>query len=82
MHVVKVRRRRGWTRVSAKNQVTIPVDALRSAGLTAGDELRVEADGPGRLVLMREDDLIARYAGDLTGVYRPGGLERLRDEWR
>lgn len=80
--VKKRARRRGRTRISSKHQVTLPVAALRDAGLKPGDELRVEAEGPGRVVLVREDDVIARYAGDLTGVYKPGELERLRDEWR
>jgi AbrB family looped-hinge helix DNA binding protein len=79
---VKETRRRGRTRISRKNQITIPVEALRKAGLRPGDEVRAEADGAGRIVLIREDDLIARYAGDLTGVYTPGYLDKLRDEWR
>jgi len=61
--------------------VTIPADVLRKAGLKPGDELRVEADVPGRVILVREDDVIVRYAGDLTGVYEPGYLEKLRNEW-
>jgi bifunctional DNA-binding transcriptional regulator/antitoxin component of YhaV-PrlF toxin-antitoxin module len=46
MGVVKNVRRRGRTRISAKNQATIPVAALKQAGLKPGDELRVEAAGP------------------------------------
>ncbi len=80
--VKKEPRRRGRTRISAKHQITIPVEVLRSAGLKPGDRLRVEADGAGRVVLVREDDVIAKYAGDLTGVYEPGFLEKLRSEWR
>ena len=77
----KVRnRRRGRTRISAKNQVTIPVDALRKAGLKPGDELEVDADGGGRIVLVRADDVIAKYAG--TFSYPKGYLEQLRSEWR
>lgn len=74
------KRRRGTTRISAKNQVTLPVDALRKAGLKAGDELVVKTDGAGRLILIRADDVIAKYAG--TFNYPEGYLERLRDEWR
>jgi AbrB family looped-hinge helix DNA binding protein len=74
--------RRGRTRLSRKNQVTIPVDALRSAGLKPGDELVVEAAGAGRIVLTRADDALARYAGALTGAYHRGYLSELRDEWR
>lgn len=74
-------RRNGHTRLSTKNQVTVPVQALREAGLQPGDELRVTADGPGRLVLEREDDPMERAFGSLHGVYPPGYLEKLRAEW-
>lgn len=82
MKPVKKPRRRGRTRISAKNQATLPVDALRRAGLRTGDELQVAAVGPGRIVLTRADDVIARHAGSLTGVYPKGYLGKLRREWR
>ncbi|HZJ51582.1 MAG TPA: AbrB/MazE/SpoVT family DNA-binding domain-containing protein [Actinomycetota bacterium] len=81
MKDVKAKRRRGRTRLSAKNQATIPVEALRKAGLKPGDELRVEAAGAGRIVLIRDDDIIERYAGALPDVYSERYLEDLRDEW-
>ena len=78
----KVRETAGrGTRISAKNQVTIPVDALRAAGLAAGQRLVARAEGPGRVVLERVEDVVAEFAGVFTGVYRPGELEKLRDEW-
>ena len=79
---VKPGRRRGYTRVSAKNQVTIPIDALAQAGLKTGDRLRAEVRGPGEVVLVREDDPLTRFAGALTDVYPAGELEELRREWR
>jgi len=79
---VKHRRRRGYTRISRKHQATLPVDALRQAGLKAGDELMVEAAGVGRIVLVRADDLIERHAGKAPGVYPPDYLRKLREEWR
>lgn len=75
-------RRRGFTRISAKNQATIPVQALRDAGLEPGDEVRVVAAGPGRLVLELDANIVERHAGSLPGIYPPGGLDALRDEWR
>lgn len=78
---VKPRRRRGYTRISGKNQATIPVEALAEAGLRPGDELKVEAEGPGRIALVRSEDPLLRYAGSLSGVYPPGYLEELRSEW-
>ena len=76
------KRRRGFTRISAKHQATIPVQALKEAGLKPGDEVRVSAAGRGRLVLERDLDVVERHAGALRGVYQRGELERLRDEWR
>ena len=68
--------------ISRKNQVTLPVEALREAGLESGDDVRVRALGPGRLELVRADDLVAEFAGvfDAT-VYPEGYLDELRREW-
>ena len=78
----KVReRRRGATTISSKHQVTIPAAELRAAGLEAGQRLVARADGPGRVVLEREHDVLADFAGELTGVYDPQELDTLRDEW-
>ena len=76
------KRRRGFTRISAKHQATLPVQALKEAGLKPGDEVRVVAAGRGRLVLERDINLVERHAGALKNVYEPGELDRLRDEWR
>ena len=78
---VKRRRRRGYTRVSVKHQVTIPVEALTQAGLHAGDRLRAEARGPGEVALVRESDPLERFGGALTDVYPAGYLDQLRREW-
>jgi bifunctional DNA-binding transcriptional regulator/antitoxin component of YhaV-PrlF toxin-antitoxin module len=76
------KRRRGFTRISAKHQATLPVQALKEAGLVPGDEVRVVAAGRGRLVLERDLNLVERHAGKLENVYEPGELDRLRAEWR
>ncbi len=67
--------------MSAKHQVTLPVDALLGAGIRTGDTLRAEVRGPGELLLIRDVDPVKRYAGALTGVYGTGELDLLRDEW-
>ncbi len=74
-------RRRGFSRVSSKNQVTIPVDVLRQVGIETGDELRFEADGPGRITLERVHDPLTALAGAATGAFPPGFLEEMRKEW-
>jgi bifunctional DNA-binding transcriptional regulator/antitoxin component of YhaV-PrlF toxin-antitoxin module len=68
--------------VSAKNQVTIPRDALVGAGLKVGDRLRARAGKPGELILVREEDPVDRFAGALTGAFAPDQLDELRREWR
>ncbi len=76
-------RPRDRTRVSSKHQVTIPASAFRTAGLEAGDTLRVEARGAGQIVLTRVDELIDRYSGCLdTGGELRASRQELRDEWR
>ena len=82
VNVVKHSRRRGASRISTKHQVTIPVAALRAAGLEPGDRVIARAEGSGRVILEREDDVLDEFAGVLTGTYQHGELDRLRDEWR
>jgi len=82
------RRRRGYTRLSSKRQVTVPLEVTQELRLNPGDEFRVEVDD-GRIVLtpalsLRERRLkaIEETAGSGTGDYPPGYLEELRNEWR
>lgn len=88
MERVKKPRRRGFTRLSSKRQITIPLHVVQQTGLDPGDELQVDVDQAGRIVVTRAIDREARLraieetAGSLTGVYEPGYLDRLRDEWR
>ena len=74
-------RRRGSTRISSKHQITIPVDALRAAGLEIGDRVVAHADGAGRVVLEREHDILAEFAGAMTGAYKIDEIDELRREW-
>ncbi|MCZ7533085.1 MAG: AbrB/MazE/SpoVT family DNA-binding domain-containing protein [Acidimicrobiia bacterium] len=80
MSTVK-KRPKGTTRVSSKNQVTIPVEAMQAAGLKVGERLVASADGPGRVVFQRDIDVLDQFAGVLTGVYAADELEDLRSEW-
>jgi AbrB family looped-hinge helix DNA binding protein len=89
MRETKPRRRRGFTRLSSKRQVTLPLTLVRSLNLAPGDELRVEADDSGRIILSpepssatRRREALAEVAGSLPGVWEPGALETLREEWR
>lgn len=80
-------RRRGYTRLSPKHQVTIPAETVEQAGLVPGDELRVEIDHAGRIVLSRPQDVDRRVPAlaELEGRFppgEPGELDRPRGEWR
>jgi bifunctional DNA-binding transcriptional regulator/antitoxin component of YhaV-PrlF toxin-antitoxin module len=68
-------------RVSSKNQVTLPVEAMRAAGLRAGDEITVRPLGDGEIVIASRGSRVRRHAGIATGIYEGGELDRLRDEW-
>ena len=69
--------------ISRKNQITIPADALRAAGLRPGDDLRVTSIGPGHIELVATDALIEQYAGSMDDdVYPRGYLDEVRDGWR
>jgi hypothetical protein len=70
------------SRISSKNQVTLPVAELRAAGLGPGDEIRVRALGRGTLAIETPGSLVDRFAGVFDrSVYPDGYLQRLRDEW-
>ena len=80
--VKEPRRQVKTTRLSSKHQATIPVAVLAEAGVQAGERLRVEALGPGRIVLTRADENLNELLGALgDDVYPPGYLEDLRREW-
>jgi antitoxin component of MazEF toxin-antitoxin module len=67
-------------RISAKNQLTIPVSALQEAGLQAGDEVVVEALNDGELRVRRGAATFEDAFGALTGVYPPDYLAQLDAE--
>ena len=82
-------RRAGFTRLSPKHQVTIPAGIVAKTGVEVGTEFSVSAEADGRIVLSPVEDRAARRlraieatAGILDGVWKPGDLDRLRDEWR
>ena len=87
----RVKRKKGFTRLSAKRQITLPIAAVERAGLRVGEELAVEVDGDGRAIVSRSSGetvgdrrrhALSRAAGALPGVWPAGALDGLRDEWR
>jgi antitoxin component of MazEF toxin-antitoxin module len=88
MKRVKLVRRRGFTRLSSKRQVTLPLRVVQQLNLRTGDELKVDAQGD-RIVLTREEArkeqrirAIREIAGSMPRVWKKGELERMRNEWR
>ena len=79
--IQKVKRARGTTRVSSKNQITLPVAALKAARVSQGDELRVQANGDGRILLERSSDPLEEFVGAVPGLSTATQLDKLRDEW-
>jgi bifunctional DNA-binding transcriptional regulator/antitoxin component of YhaV-PrlF toxin-antitoxin module len=68
--------------VSSKHQITIPIAAFSEAGLQEGDVVQVRAQGRGRVVIARVDDLIDEFAGALsTGGDLGRTVRGLRREW-
>ena len=72
---------KGVSRISAKNQVTLPVEALNLAGLAHGDDVTIEADGPDRIIVRRAVRDPERGIGVFDGLYPPGYLDDLRRDW-
>jgi bifunctional DNA-binding transcriptional regulator/antitoxin component of YhaV-PrlF toxin-antitoxin module len=72
----------GCSRVSSKHQITIPIAAFSEAGLREGDVVQVRAQGRGRVVIARVEDLLDEYAGSLrTGGELGRTVRGLRREW-
>ena len=69
-------------RISAKHQITLPVEALASAGFAAGDEVTIEAQGPDAIMVRRVPRDLDAALGVFDGLYEPGYLDRLRAEER
>lgn len=69
-------------RISSKNQVTLPVESLEAAGLRAGDEVVVAAEGEDRIVVHRALPDLETALGIFDGLYGPGYLDELRSEER
>jgi AbrB family looped-hinge helix DNA binding protein len=67
-------------RISAKNQITLPVGVLNEAGLRSGDEVVVEALDDGELRVRRGGRRFESAFGALTGVYPKDYLTQLDAE--
>jgi bifunctional DNA-binding transcriptional regulator/antitoxin component of YhaV-PrlF toxin-antitoxin module len=69
-------------RISSKNQVTLPVESLEVAGLSAGDDVTIEAEGVDTIVVRRAPRDIDDALGIFDGLFEPGYLDELRSRER
>ena len=69
-------------RVRAKNQLTLPEDVVRAAGIAEGDRFVVEVD-PGDTDTVRLHRIRSSYAGALRDAFGDPGeaLESERASW-
>ena len=76
--------RRGRTnssRLSSKNQITLPVEVIRQAGFEIGDKLKLSFHG-GKVIIEKEESKLLAFAGSLTGTYENYDFEaERRDAW-
>jgi hypothetical protein len=72
---------RNPSQVGSEIGTNIPAGAARSEGREFGDLVVAHPTGPSRIVPERQFDVIAEFAGALTGVYQVGEYEKLRAEW-
>ena len=65
-------------RISSKNQVTLPVECLATAGLKSGDEVTITAEGTDTIVVRRASRGVDAALGIFDGLFEAGYLDRLR----
>jgi bifunctional DNA-binding transcriptional regulator/antitoxin component of YhaV-PrlF toxin-antitoxin module len=75
--------RTSTSKLSSKNQLTVPVDILRSIGLTTGDEVEFSVNDAGFIEVkpVIEENPIMRLVGIGTDIYKDFDLEKDRESW-
>lgn len=73
------------SRISSKNQITIPVEVLREMSLKPGDQVEFHINKENRLVVTPVDSewlkTLDEVLGSMTEVYEGFDLIKERDEW-
>ena len=76
--------RTSTSRLSSKNQLTVPVDILRKVGLEAGDEVEFAVNDADFIEVVRavnsNRDLM-KLAGSYSDLFADFDLEAERDAW-
>ena len=70
------------TRLSAKNQITLPVDIIRKAGFKVGDTINCRVNEDGKIELYAPKNRIMSLFGVGNGIYDDFDWEKERaDAW-
>ena len=73
------------SRISSKNQITIPVEVLREMSLLPGDRVEFHINKDNRLVITPVDSewlkTLDEILGSMTDVYEGFDLQKEREEW-
>ena len=75
--------RTSTSRLSSKNQLTVPVDILRRVGLEAGDEVEFVVNDAGFIQIQVKGDVhpVLNLVGAFPGVFDEFDQERERAAW-
>jgi len=75
--------RTSTSRLSSKNQLTVPVDILRRVGLAAGDEVEFVVNDAGfiQIQVMADAHPVLNLVGAFPGVFDEFDQERERAAW-
>jgi len=75
--------RTSTSRLSSKNQLTVPVDILRRVGLEAGDEVEFVVNDAGfiQIQVMADAHPVLNLVGAFPGVFDEFDQERERAAW-
>jgi len=73
------------SRISSKNQITIPVEVLREVNLKPGDKVEFMIDKQERIILAPSDQATWKKSlmelASMTGMWDGFDLRKERDEW-
>lgn len=82
-----IRRGRSSTsRISAKNQVTIPVEILRAVNMKSGDTVKFINEGEGRMTLIKHEEpkwksAMRELIGSEPGLAKRSDYKSEREAW-
>lgn len=82
-HPIQRAGRTSTSRISSKNQVTVPVDIMRRVGLTAGDEVEFVVNDAGFIQLQVQGQVnsVLNLVGAFPGIFDEFDQEKERAAW-